>query len=147
MWKVLLKFNSDNTNQEIKFLDAKGYFGGYLKIKRTYFNKLIKIIKITKNYSKEKAIEKVLSPEKENWTNNPWMLILVQDIEKEKNFWFLIKREKDLSGLLVAIGPEEFIRYNKSNSEAKREIMQIINFIITYYNKFKVIILLPNFLS
>ncbi|TFG13947.1 MAG: hypothetical protein EU535_04080 [Promethearchaeota archaeon] len=146
-WNVFLKFDNSNSEKKLELFDAKSYFGGYLKIKRSYFNKLIKIIKMTKTYSTGRAIEKVISPDEVDWTFNPWMLLLIKDNEKEKNFWFFIKREKDLSGLLVAIGPKPFVEYNKVNSEAKREIKQIINYIVAYFNKFQVIILLPKNLN
>ncbi len=145
-WKVFLKF-SDGSSKELELFDAKIYFGGYLKIKRSYFNELIKTIKMTKKYSTGKAIEKVVGPENDvDWTYNPWMLIVVKDNEKNKPFWFFIKRERDLSGLLVAIGPKPFAEYNSSNPEAKREIKRIINYIVAYLNKFNCLILLPNFL-
>ncbi|GAG92528.1 unnamed protein product, partial [marine sediment metagenome] len=77
----------------------------------------------------------------------PWMLIIVKDNEKNKPFWFFIKREKDLTGVLVAIGPKPFAEYNNSNqSEAKREIKNLINYIIAYLNKFNCIVFLPRFL-
>lgn len=145
-WKVFLKFDKLNSEKELELFDAKSYFGGYLKINRSYFNKLIKVINMTKKYSTRSAIEKVIGPDEIDWTLNPWMLILIKDNEKGKKFWLFIKREKDLSGHLVAIGPKPFVDYNKVNSEAKREIKQIINYIITYLNKFQVIILLPNYL-
>jgi len=99
-----------------------------------------------KEYFAQSAIEKVIGPDEIDWTLNPWMLILIKDNEKGKRFWFFIKREKDLSGHLIAIGPKPFVEYNQTNSEAKREIKQIINYIIAYLNKFEVIILLPNYL-
>lgn len=146
-WKISLRF-PDNTEEELDLYDAKSYFGGYLKIKRSYFNELIKAIKISKKYSTGKAIEKVISPENnEDYTFNPWMLLLVKDNEKEKPFWFLIKREKDLSGLLVAIGPKPFAEYNKNNTDARREIKRLINYIIAYLEKFNCLVLLPNFIS
>jgi len=103
---------------------------------------------MTKKYSTGRAIEKVLGPEGEedDWTLNPWMLIIVKDNEKNKPFWFFIKRERDLSGLLVAIGPKSFADYNSNNSEAKREIKRLINYIIAYLNKFNCVVLLPNYL-
>ncbi len=146
LWKVFLKFDKLNSEKELELFDAKSYFGGYLKIKRSYFNKLIKVINMTKKYSTRSAIEKVIGPDEVDWTLNPWMLILIKDNEKGKRFWLFIKREKDLSGHLVAIGPKPFVDYNETNSEAKREIKQIINYIIAYLNKFQVIILLPNYL-
>lgn len=145
-WKVLLKF-SDDTDKILELFDAKSYFGGYLKIKRSYFNALTKTIKITKKYKIKKAIEKVIGLNQDDWTLNPWMLLIVKDIEKKKPFWFLIKREKDLSGILVALGPKPFAEYNNKNmQESKREIMRLINYIIAYMNKFNCLILLPNFL-
>ena len=145
-WKVLLKF-SDETNKDIELFDAKTYFGGYLKIKRSYFNALAKTIKITKNYSTGRAIEKVIDPNNDDWTYNPWMLLMVKENEKKKPFWLFIKREKDLSGILVAIGPKSFANYNiNATSEARREIKRLINYIVTYLTKFKCIVLLPNHL-
>ena len=147
IWKVFLKF-SDGSDKELEIFDAKPYFGGYLRIKRSYFNALVKTIKMTKKYFTEKAIEKVLSPDKTDWTLNPWMLIIVKDNEKKQPFWFFVKREKDLSGILVAIGPKPFAEYNNQNlSDAKREIKRLINYLIVYLNKFNCAILLPNYLK
>ena len=147
-WKIKLKF-ADDSEKELELFDAKPYFGGYLRIKRSYFNELIKAIKMSKSYVTGRAIEKVESPEEEeDYTFNPWMLLIVKDNEKEQPFWFFIKRERDLSGLLVAIGPESYADYNEENSdEARREIKRLINYIVAYLNKFNCVILLPNFLS
>ncbi len=147
-WKVELKIlnSSFSLEKELLLQDAYTYFNGYLKIRRTYFNALIKAIKISKSYKTEKGIEKVIGPDNKDWTNNPWLLLLVKDSEKMKSFWILIKREKDLSGLLVAIGPKSFIEYNNNNSEAKREIKRLLNYFITYINKFECVILMPNYL-
>ena len=146
-WKIFLKF-SENTDseQQLELYDAKIYFGGYLKIKRSYFNELVKVIKMTKNYSTVRAIERVINPDDDDWSLNPWMLLIVRDNEKNKTFRFFIKREKDLSGILVGIGPKPFAEYSINNSEARREIKRLINYIIAYLNKFQCIILLPNFL-
>ncbi|MFX1346579.1 MAG: hypothetical protein ACFFBC_11340 [Promethearchaeota archaeon] len=146
-WKVFLKF-SDGTDQKLELFDTKTYFGGYLKIKRSFFNALIKSIKMSKKYFTQKAIEKVLDPDENDWTLNPWMLIIVKDNEKNKPFWFFIKREKDLTGVLVAIGPKPYAEYNSSNqSEARHEIKNLINYIIAYLNKFNCIVFLPKFMQ
>ncbi|MFX0029122.1 MAG: hypothetical protein ACFE8B_07925 [Candidatus Hermodarchaeota archaeon] len=146
-WIVTLKL-SDGTTKELELFDAKIYFEGYLKIKRSFFNALNKSIKISKKYLTQKAIEKVLNPEKTEWTLNPWMLITVKDNEKKKPFWFFIKREKDLSGVLVAIGPKPFVEYNDRNlSDAKREIRNLLNYINAYINKFNCIVFIPKFSS
>jgi len=146
-WKVFLKF-SDGENKELELVDAKSYFGGYLRIKRSYFNALTKTIRLTKKYFTVRAIEKVINPNQIDWTLNPWVLIIVKDNEKKNPFWFFIKREKDLTGSLVAIGPKTYAEYhNKNLQEAKREIKCLINYIIVYLNKFNCVILLPNYLK
>ncbi len=148
-WKISLKFSETNaTDQELEMYDAKPFFEGYLKLKRSYFDGLMKNIKMTKNYVTSKAIEKVISPDNEEWTHNPWLLLLVKDNEKNKSFWFLIKREKDLSGLLVAIGPKELNDYlDAKPSEARNEIKRLMNYLVTYLTKFKCLVFLPNFLT
>ena len=76
------------------------------------------------------------------------MLLLIKDSEKKNPFWLFIKREKDLSGLLIAIGPKQFAEYNNNNTlEAKRDIKRLINYIVAYLNKFNCSVLLPNYLS
>lgn len=134
-------------NKELELFDAKGYFGGYLKIKRSYFNSLFKTVKMTKKYQTLKTIERVIGPNDDDWTKNPWMLIIAKDHERKIPFWFFIKREKDLSGILVAIGPKAFAEYNNKNSlEGKRDIKRLLNYIIVYLNKFNCVIMLPTFL-
>lgn len=146
-WNVFLKF-SNGSNQKLELIDAKQYFGGYLRIKRSFFNALSKTIQMTKKYVTERAIERVISPDEIDWTLNPWMLIIVKDNEKKMPFWFFIKREKDLSGNLVAIGPKPFADYNNKNlPEARRDIKRLISYIIAYLNKFNCMVLLPNFLK
>jgi len=146
-WKINLKF-SDGTDNYVELFDAKAYFNGYLKIKRSYFIQLVKAIKMTKKYSTGCAIEKVIGPDAKEWTENAWMLLLIKDNEKKNPFWLLIKREKNLSGLLIAIGPKSFAKYNNSNMlEAKRNIKRLINYVVAYLNKFNCSVLLPNYLS
>jgi len=147
-WKVYLKFFDDtDIAKELELFDAKSFFGGYLKLKRSYFDSLVKNIKMTKKYITGKAIEKVIGPDNEDWTQNPWLLLIVKDEVKLKPFWFFIKREKDLSGLLVAIGPKPFEEYsNNDPSEARNEIKRLLNYVIAFLNKFNCVILLPNYL-
>ncbi len=145
-WTVSIGLNS-NKKEDLLLYDAKRFFDGYLVIKRSFFNSLSKTINTSKNYNVGRGIECVISPTKELWSLNPWILLIIKDNEKKKSFWFLIKREKDLSGLLIALGPKEFADYNKNNSDAKREIIRILNYINTYLNKFNCAILLPKYLS
>ncbi|MFX0033237.1 MAG: hypothetical protein ACFE8E_01960 [Candidatus Hodarchaeota archaeon] len=146
-WNVSLKFADDSTNT-LELYDVKPIFNGYLKIKRSYFDRLLKAIKMTKKYFTGNAIEKVSGPDNEDWTLNPWILVLIQDNEKKKPFWLFMKRERDLSGELVAIGPKAFADYNSINSdEARRELKRLMTYIVVYINKFECSVLLPNYLS
>lgn len=147
IWKIYLKF-SDGMANELELYDAKAYFNGYLSLKRSYFARLVKAIKMTKKYTTGHAIERIIGPDTKDWTENAWMLLLIKDNEKKNPFWLLIKREKDLSGMLVAIGPKAFAEYNNSNIlEAKRDIKRLINYIVAYLTKFNCSVLLPNSLS
>ena len=96
-WKIDLKF-ADGTSNEIELYDAKSYFKGYLKLKRSYFNRLVKAIKITKKYTTGHAIEKVVGPDSKEWTLNPWMLLLIKDNEKKNLFGFLLRERKIYRG-------------------------------------------------
>jgi hypothetical protein len=146
-WKVLIKY-LDGNNENLNLYDVSNYFDGYLKIKRSFFNSLTKAIKMSRKYATGKAIEKVTNPEGEDWTLNPWMLIIIKDNEKNNPFWYFIKRESDLSGLLVGIGPKAFVDYISTNvNETKRYIKRLINYLIAYLNKFNCIVLLPNYLD
>ncbi|MBY8981815.1 MAG: hypothetical protein KGD57_02635 [Candidatus Lokiarchaeota archaeon] len=145
-WTINIELNN-KYKEEISLFDVKKYFDGYLTIKRSFFNSITKTINISKNYIAARGIESVFSPNKEDWSLNPWILLIIKDKEKKKQFFFLIKREKDISGLLIALGPKEFADYSNNNSDVKREIMRILNYINTYLNKFNCIILLPNYLS
>ena len=147
IWKIYLKL-SDGMANELELYDAKAYFNGYLSLKRSYFARLVKAIKMTKKYTTGHAIERIIGPDTKDWTENAWMLLLIKDNEKKNPFWLLIKREKDLSGMLVAIGPKAFAEYNNSNIlEAKRDIKRLINYIVAYLTKFNCSVLLPNSLS
>ena len=147
IWKILLRIEG-LPDKELDLLDAKPYFDGYLTIKRSYFNRLIKALKISKKYVTRRGIEKVINPNKEDWTLNPWLLLMVKENEKNMPFWLFIKREKDLSGTLIAIGPKIYADFNTQNlPDSKRDLKRLINFIVSYINKFECIVLLPNFLS
>jgi len=146
-WRIFLKIDG-LPNEELELVDAKSYFDGYLKIKRNYFDRLIKAIKISKKYMAKRGIERVLDPNNEEWTLNPWFLLLLKENEKNMTFWMFIRREKDLSGTLIAIGPKVYADFNNQNlPDAKRDLKRLINFIVSYINKFECLVILPNFLS
>ena len=145
-WKVNLKF-ANGMEKELELYDTKRYFDGYLRIKRSYFNRFIKAIKMTKKYNTTYAIEKVVSPDNEDKTLNAWILISAIDNEKQTPFWLFIKREKDLSGILVALGPKSFYNYSNIDiNEGKRDIKRLINYLVAYLNKFNCMVILPNYL-
>ena len=145
LWKISLNYNNE-LNKKLDLFDAKIYFNGYLNLKRTYFNKLAEVIKITKRYNIIHGISEVIGPDEKDWTLNAWMLFIITETENRNPFWLLIKREKDLSGTLVAIGPKAFADYNKSNQdEAKRDLKRLINYLVTYLNKFYCSIFIPNY--
>ncbi|MBD3342754.1 MAG: hypothetical protein GF353_26895 [Candidatus Lokiarchaeota archaeon] len=149
-WKVVVNFvNNPKTEEEIQLFDVSSYFKGYLKLKRSYFNELEKIVRTSKSYFAQKAIASVTNPEGEDWTANAWMLLVLVDTEMGTPFRFLIKRERDLSGTLVGVGPEVYVSHNEDigNADTKREIMRIFNYIIVYFNKFNCSILLPTQLT
>ena len=147
MWRILLKIEGF-FNEELELVDAKSYFDGYLKIKRNYFDRLIKAIKISKKYMTKRGIERVIGPNNEEWTLNPWFLLLLKENEKNMTFWLFIRREKDLSGTLIAIGPKVYADFNTQNlPDSKRDLKRLINFIVSYINKFECLVILPNFLS
>lgn len=145
LWKISLNYNNE-LNKKLELYDAKTYFNGYLNLKRTYFNKLAEVIKITKRYNIIHGISGVIGPDEKDWTLNAWMLFIITETENRNPFWLLIKREKDLSGTLVAIGPKAFADYNKSNQdEVKRDLKRFINYLVTYLNKFYCSIFIPNY--
>ncbi len=145
-WKIELNTN-DAFKKELTLYDVRSIFDGYLRIKRSYFNSLVKALKISKNYKSISAINKVYSPSNEDLSENPWMLIVVKDTEKNFPIWFLIKREKDLTGLLICVGPKIFADYSFNNANNKREIIRMMNYIVAYINKFSCVVFLPNFIG
>jgi len=86
-WKLSIKYNGFKVT-EIELIDIKNFFEGYLKLKRSYFTSLTKAVKISKKYSVIKGIEKVFSPNQEDWTINPWVLLLIKDDRKKIHFGF-----------------------------------------------------------
>jgi len=100
-----------------------------------------------KKYTVGKGIEKIIGPNKKDWTQNPWVLLMFKDNEKQVPFWLLIKREKDLTGTLVAIGPEDLYQYYKDSKEPDDEIKRLIEYIVSYPQKFKLSMIIPNFIS
>lgn len=145
-WKITLKF-PDGTTDELELHDGASILRGYLTIKSEYFNEIIKKIKEQKRFISGKAIETVIGPDDEDWTNNPWLLFIIKDNEKQTPFWFLFKRENDLNGILVAIGPEKFAEYLKSSGESDINVKKLLYYFTAYAEKWSNLVLLPNYLA
>jgi hypothetical protein len=145
-WQVTLKIG-DTPPEQMTLTDLCEVIDGYLNINRTFFDELINIVKMIKKYAIGKGVEKVIGPDEKEWTNNPWLMVMFKDNEKNVPFWTLIKREKDLTGYLVAIGPANFVEYCKASKEPDDEIKRLLEYLIAYPQKFKVSIVIPNFIS
>jgi hypothetical protein len=145
-WQLSIKIK-DEPEDKLELCDISEILEGYLSINRNFFDELLTIVKMLRKYALGKGIEKVIGPDNEDWTQNPWVLLMIKDNEKSIPFWFLIKREKDLSGYLVALGPNVFIDYCKASKESDDEIRRILEYIIAYPQKFKLSIIIPNFIQ
>jgi hypothetical protein len=145
-WNVIIKIGDEGTDN-LELIDINEVLEGYLNINRTFFDELLSIVKMIRKYALGKGIEKVLGPDKEDWTQNPWVLLMLKDAEKKLPFWLLLKREKDLNGFLVAIGPDSFYQFCKASKEPDDEIKRILEYVIAYPQKFKTSIIIPNFIA
>ncbi|MHA1729185.1 MAG: hypothetical protein ACTSWY_10690 [Promethearchaeota archaeon] len=144
-WKI--KITNKEKAHNLKLFDANHIFGEYLKVNRNYFDELIDALGISKNYTTNKGITEVIGNDGKNWTKNPWLLLIAKYKERKAPIWILFKRENDLNGFLVALGPNIFYKYVFSSSEKKEDIYRILEYIIVYKTKWQVTIFLPAFLS
>ena len=145
-WTLTIKIG-ENEEDNLDLFDVKGFLDGYLSINRNFFDEILNIVKMIKKYTVGKGIEKIIGPDKKDWTQNPWVLLMFKDNEKQVPFWLLIKRVKDLAGTLVAIGPEDLYQYFKDSKEPDDEIKRIIEYIVSYPQKFKLSMIIPNFIA
>ena len=96
----------------------------------------------------EKELKKLTGPDNENWTQNPWILLMIKDNEKSIPFWFLIKREKSLTGYFGSLWARKCSSIIANNlRKIDDEIKRILEYIIAYPQKFKLSIIIPNFLQ
>jgi len=145
-WTVILKTDSGSTST-IKLYDGNSVLGEYIQIRRNYFDDLIKEIKLNKAYSVGKYIYKVISHEGEDWTENPMILLMARNKEKDVPLWLLIKRENNLNGFLVAIGPEIFCEYLVKESERIEEIRKFLEYVVIYSQKWAITAIVPSYLT
>lgn len=148
IWKIELNINNIkiNDNQPLELHDLHSLIGKYIKINQTYFDELLKTIKITKKYSVSKSIRKITKNNGESWTENPWILIIAENTENKVPVWMLIKRENDLTGFLIAVGPDLFYENLNSSKDNIEDIRKILEYIVVYHGKWKTTVLIPEFL-
>jgi hypothetical protein len=142
-WHVTVKIE-DEPPEELEMYDFKDIYDSYISINRTFFNEILAIVKMVRKYAIGKGIEKVIGPDRKLWTQNPWLLIMFKDNEIQVPYWLLLKREKDLNGTLVAVGPENFYKFCLKDKDSDDEIKRMIEYLIAYPQKFKVSIIIPN---
>jgi hypothetical protein len=148
IWKIELNINNIkiNDNEPLELHDLHSLIGKYIKLNQTYFDELLKTIKITKKYSVSKSIRKITKNNGESWTENPWILIIAENTENKVPVWMLIKRENDLTGFLIAVGPDLFYENLNSSKDNIEDIRKILEYIVVYHGKWKTTVLIPEFL-
>ncbi|MBD3187775.1 hypothetical protein GF325_13145 [Candidatus Bathyarchaeota archaeon] len=127
-WDITLVL--DEITQEIEIIDVEKLFSAYLTVRRKFFDDLLSRITGIKHYTVGKGIDKVIGVDGEDWTKNPWVLIMARDVKDGAVFWLLFKREQNLSGTLVGVGPSEFlgalVRLFPEDVEARNEYIKKI---------------------
>ena len=142
-WHVTVKID-DEPPEELTMYDVKDIYDSYISVNRTFFDEILAVVKMIRKYAIGKGIEKIIGPDKKLWTGNPWLLIMFKDNEIQVPFWLLLKREKDLNGTLVALGPQKFYDFCSKDKDSDDEIKRIIEYLIAYPQKFRVSIMIPN---
>ncbi|NMC04395.1 MAG: hypothetical protein GYA24_04245 [Candidatus Lokiarchaeota archaeon] len=106
-WSMKIKIDAD-MQETLDLVDLQKLFGAYMTIKKKFFDDLLTTMPIAKHYAAGKAIESVTGFDKQDWTKNSWILIMAKEAKSRLVFWMLYKRLEDLSGMLVAVGPNAF---------------------------------------
>ena len=140
-WRVKLEHPGINGLNEIELADVITFFKAYPEVKRNFFDDLVTNINKNKDFFVGPNITTVTGPDGNDWSINPWLLLIAREIEKEAPFWLLFKREKTLSGYLVGLGPAGVVSYAKE--EGLDEIRRILEYIIAFANRWNIAIFLP----
>jgi hypothetical protein len=154
VWNVKITIEG-NPQEQLALYDAYEVFEEYMSVTREYFDALIKYKGLEKRFKIGKGIEEITGPDGKNWTRNAWTLIMAKHTGKMKEitvdqdvpFWILIQRNSDLNGFVVAVGPQLFYEYLKSDSDRESNMRKLLDFIANYREDFKTIVLIPNFFS
>lgn len=143
-----LKISDDSGSlKTIQLYDGNTVLGEYIQLRRNYFDDLIKEIKLNKKYTVGKALKKVTSPEGEDWTKNPLILLIANNTEKEVPLWLLIKRENNLNGFLLALGPKVLCEHLIKEQERVEEIRKFLEYMVIYSQKWAISTIIPTFLE
>jgi len=140
-WRVKLQPPGMEGTSEIELADVVPFFKAYPEVKRNFFDELVSNINKNKDFYVGANIKAVTGPDQTDWSANPWLLLIARETEKEAPFWLLFKREKTLAGYLVALGPAGVAAYAKD--EGLDEIRRILEYIITFTNRWDISIFLP----
>lgn len=128
-WNIHVEMESD-ISEDLGMVDIQQIFESYLAVRRNFFDDLLKTIPKVRHYSVGKGIKSVTGIDKEDWTKNSWLLVMAKEARGDTVFWLLFKRQQNLSGILVAAGPDEFVKsvleLFPSDQEAKNEYMKKI---------------------
>ncbi|MFX0100066.1 MAG: hypothetical protein ACFFCS_10840 [Candidatus Hodarchaeota archaeon] len=128
-WSIHIKMESD-ISEDMKIVDIQQVFDSYIVVKRNFFDDLLKVIPKVRHYSVGKGIESVTGIDGEDWTKNSWLLVMAKEARGDTVFWLLFKRQQNLSGVLVAFGPDEFAKsvldLFPSEQEARNEYLKKI---------------------
>ncbi|TFG18933.1 MAG: hypothetical protein EU530_07775 [Promethearchaeota archaeon] len=146
IWSIQLS-EASGSPKTIELCDGNAVLGEYIQIRRNYFDDLIKEIKLNKKYTVSKSLKEVTSPKGENWTENPLILIVAHNKEKDVPIWLLLKRENNLNGYLIAIGPDVFCEYISKEQEKIEEIRKFLEYMVIYSLKWEILALIPTFLE
>ncbi|GAB4305538.1 MAG: hypothetical protein Kow0069_01440 [Promethearchaeota archaeon] len=144
-WEVTVEFDGSSESDVLNLTDLQEVTSGYYDVARAFFDDLLESIKKSRQFVVGKKIKHVKGPDDEDWTQNPWLLLLARIREKEVPFWALIKRKRDLTGTLVAVGPEEFVKFVKKNGG--EELKKVLEYLVTFPKKFNLVVLIPAFLA
>ncbi|HMF34827.1 MAG TPA: hypothetical protein VKK79_25625, partial [Candidatus Lokiarchaeia archaeon] len=110
-WKVSIQLSESEGTQQLELEDVMSLFKAYPEVKRNFFDDLVAAIKQTPGYYVGAKITAVTGPEEDDWTTNPWLLLIARETELSTPLWLLFKREKTLAGYLVALGPPPAAAY------------------------------------
>lgn len=128
-WVIDLSLDGD-IEEKIDLIDVKEIFGSYLAVRKKFFDDLLNIAPTARHYGVGKAIDQVLGIDGKDWTKNSWLLVMGKEMSNKASFWMLFKREQNLSGSLVAIGPEELaksvLKLFPKDDDAKHEYFKKI---------------------